>query len=292
MALSMDISLSNNCLAFGDENSAISVFSKTGMEHPVFNMCPRETEFPDPLPSFPHMDIDNPKAIYSSIPLPHLPPDQNSYASDNWPLRFMKETYRPVPEVNPQLLELMKIVGTIGYAPNNCNMKRNFIQEYFKSREKEVNESDLHLDSKDSSIAIKSSIPKRYKKTEIKIGRMGQDDFDFDQYNKTSFCGLEASLPNSYCNAMLQTLYFTEKLRVIILNHFCSKESCLACELSYLFHMLDSGHGIPCQPVIILFPVIIILFPSQGQLPESSADHSRNICTGSNLLRSVINVQG
>ena len=254
MALSMDISLSNQCLGFGDENSTISVFSKADLvEQPVFNVCPRETEFADHLPSFPHMDIDDPKAIYSSIPLPHLPPDQTSYASDNWPVRFMKEAYRPVPEVNPQLLELMKIVGTIGYAPNNCNMKRNFIPEYYKKNERETHHDyDQGHDNKDAAAALKSSVPKRYKKTEIKIGKMGQDDFDFDQYNKTSFCGLEASLPNSYCNAMLQTLYFTEKLRIIILNHFCSRESCLACELSYLFHMLDSGHGIPCQPANFL----------------------------------------
>merc|ERR1719383_296930 len=51
---------------------------------------------------------------------------------------------------------------------------------------------------------------------------------------------------------MLQVLYFTEKLRVVLLNHFCSRESCLACELSYLFHMLDTGQGMPCQPANFL----------------------------------------
>ena len=252
MSLSMDISLSNQCLAFGDENSGISVFSRAGVEQPVFNLCPRETEFADHLPTYPHMDIDDPKAIYSCVPLPHLPPDQTSYASDNWPLRFLKEVYRPIPEVNPQLLEAMKMVGTIGYAPNNCSLKRNCIPEYFKSTERESQDHENNVDTKDSTAAYKSSVPRRYKKTEIKIGKMGQDDFDFDQYNKTSFCGLEASLPNSYCNAMLQVLYFTDKLRIIILNHFCSRESCLACELSYLFHMLDLGHGIPCQPANFL----------------------------------------
>ena len=86
----------------------------------------------------------------------------------------LQEAYRPVPEVNPQLLELMKVVGTIGYAPNNCNMKRNFIPEYFKRNERETHDHDHSNDNKDAAAALKSSVPKRYKKTEIKIGKMGQ----------------------------------------------------------------------------------------------------------------------
>ena len=34
------------------------------------------------------MRVDDVNAIYSSIPLPHLPPDQTTYASDNWPERY------------------------------------------------------------------------------------------------------------------------------------------------------------------------------------------------------------
>ena len=98
----------------------------------------------------------------------------------------------------------MKMVGTIGYAPNIGNKKRN-VMEYNlkKNQDKENIDSNDPSQGKDKD-TYKSSVPKRYKKNDIKLGKMGQDDFDFDHYNKTSFCGLEASLPNSYCNAMLQ----------------------------------------------------------------------------------------
>ena len=69
-------------------------------------------------------------------------------------------------------------------------------------------------------------------------------------YNKTAYSGLEIHISNAYANSLLQILHFTPLLRNYTLQHTataCVDDSCLLCELGFLFDMLEKAEGSICQ---------------------------------------------
>jgi len=93
-------------------------------------------------------------------------------------------------------------------------------------------------------------VPKYYRKVEIKYSRFGVEDFDFGYYNRTRYSGLETDIINSYTNALLQALHYTEPIRAVAKAHICidcQKENCLLCEAGFLFRMLEDAKGTNCQ---------------------------------------------
>uniref|UniRef100_A0A8C7QXX1 Poly(A) specific ribonuclease subunit PAN2 n=1 Tax=Oncorhynchus mykiss TaxID=8022 RepID=A0A8C7QXX1_ONCMY len=148
---------------------------------------------------------------------------------------------RRAPPVDPEILHTMKTVGFIGYIPNPRTRPRNQVCQ--SSTNSGVPESPIGRDEEPHLYMVH----KKYRKVTIKYSKLGLEDFDFKHYNRTLFAGLEPHIPNAYCNCMIQVLYFLEPIRCLVQNHLRQKEFCLACELGFLFHMLDLSRGDPCQ---------------------------------------------
>ena len=87
------------------------------------------------------------------------------------------------------------------------------------------------------------NVGSKYKKVEVTYNKQGIEEIDYRMFNKTVFVALESLVPNAYCNALVQMLFFMEPLRCTLLSHLCEREFCLSCELGFLFSILDKQKG-------------------------------------------------
>uniref|UniRef100_A0A673MT62 PAN2-PAN3 deadenylation complex catalytic subunit PAN2 n=1 Tax=Sinocyclocheilus rhinocerous TaxID=307959 RepID=A0A673MT62_9TELE len=246
LLMSFDVSSSKQALSFGDSGGCVHLWSSA--PEVSFNSYSRETELALPclVDSLPQLDWNHELMPLSLLPMPLT--STEPLLSD-WPTSLITPSPRRAPLVDPEILRTMKTVGFIGYAPNPRTRPRNQVPYKIKDIELEydsynqVPESPIGRDEEPHLYMV----PKKYRKVTIKYSKLGLEDFDFKHYNRTLFAGLEPHIPNAYCNCMIQVLYFLEPVRYLVQNHLCQKEFCLACELGFLFHMLDLSRGDPCQ---------------------------------------------
>ncbi|KAL8941516.1 MAG: hypothetical protein Q9216_002198 [Gyalolechia sp. 2 TL-2023] len=125
--------------------------------------------------------------------------------------------------------------------------------------------------------SVKAEVPAMYRLMEIKYSRYGVDDFDFGYYNKTQHSGLETHITNSYLNPLLQLFKYTPLFRNLTLHHTassCLAESCLLCELGYLFDMLEKAEGQKCHATNFLKAFGSLGEAAKLQLTEETSPQS------------------
>ncbi|KAH0559633.1 hypothetical protein GP486_003846 [Trichoglossum hirsutum] len=263
----LELASSGDALALADADCSIHLWGSP--EKLRFSEFSNPTELPDVPASLPPIEWTAETPL-SSIGLPYY----REQLLSAWPSHLIFEVGSPPAKIDPDILSSMTSTDFGGWAPNPRKTRRNqventriiekasvplmapkFLSE--KARESVVNSKDERRASDvgdalgDASIGgLKADVPAMYRNVEIKYSKFGVDDFDFEFYNKTKYSGLETHIANSYSNPLLQLFKFTPLLRNLALQHTatnCLTETCLLCEMGFLFDMLDKAGGQNCQ---------------------------------------------
>ncbi|KAJ1912454.1 poly(A)-specific ribonuclease [Mycoemilia scoparia] len=280
----MDVSGTGDVIAFGDNQGLLHLWSAT--DHPSLNASPTDPPMPTKtdtpaytnhptLVSDPHFSLSNYPIYASSDPPLSAPKRFECY-----------DVAKPPIMIDPAILGSMQITDFVGYAKNPRTSKRNqspycsnwrrqwemgtfggigpqqhtdTAAPLFRSQKQRdkrsssfrgMGDPENRSRSQSNSRSHTGIVPLHLQKVKIQYSKFGIDDFDFAYYNMTKYGGLESDVHNSYCNALLQVLYYTNGLRELACAHCmitCSIENCLLCDLGFLFFSLKHSNGRNCH---------------------------------------------
>jgi PAB-dependent poly(A)-specific ribonuclease subunit 2 len=270
--LGIDISPSGEALAINDAECSIHLWGSPSKIH--FNEMSKEVEFADVVPRPPPLDW-SPDTPLNIIGMPYY----RDRLLSAWPSHLMFEVGSPPAPIDQSLIPYLRPAEMGHYAPNPKKTRRyqventralttaepaliapKFLSEKAREQSKFKSEASVS-DTAEALAGAKLNVEAeddpllKYSNVEIKYSRFGVDDFDFRFYNQTTFSGLETHIANSFTNALLQLLKFIPLVRNLALHHAastCIYETCLLCEMGYLFDMLEKANGQNCQATNLL----------------------------------------
>ncbi|KAJ3219092.1 poly(A)-specific ribonuclease [Dinochytrium kinnereticum] len=271
---SADVSGTGEIIAFGSSIGSVSQWVEK--DSAKVNAYSRNTEFPDSVITPMNLEPNDLNPL-STVGLPYFDRPLLSV----WPTYMLSSTGKPAPRIPPDILSQVKLIDFVGYAQNPGTFRRNQAVTNSQRPYKAVDEPKFRSEQERESLNSRmrslsgndyqdtsqqadstdfgsiqgltfgsNSVPKFYRPVQIKYSKFGIEDFDFGFYNKTVYGGLETDISNSYCNAILQTLFFCQPISKLAKFHIktdCPKEFCLCCELGFLFRMLEDSQGANCQ---------------------------------------------
>ncbi|KAJ8326211.1 poly(A)-specific ribonuclease [Batrachochytrium dendrobatidis] len=273
MISSMDISSNSDAFAVGDTTNSCAVFSTH--ETIRYNPYSRQSEYRSMFVDKSTVEIGDDTPL-SAVGMPRY----TSELLSAWPNSLLINVGRPQPRIPPEVLKNVKMSDFVGYVQDmplkrNQNLimsirastptcaspglsgpkfrsqqQRDRLHRKFKTEGHSAKSSLKSPETNDPSLQESEISEYHWHKIEIKYSKFGVEDFDFEYYNHTVYGGLETHIQNSYCNPLLQILFFNRPLCELVKSHIrtaCMKDLCLACELGFLFRMLEDSKGANCQ---------------------------------------------
>ncbi|KAF9875948.1 pab-dependent poly -specific ribonuclease subunit [Colletotrichum karsti] len=267
-----EIAPSGEALALADAEYNIHIWGSPSKVH--FVDFASQTEFATPEGPLPTIEWTAETPL-NSIGTPHY----RETLLSAWP-ELISDVGAPPTKPDPQFLATLKATEFGMYGRNTRGLRRNQVEDtrnldkasasgilapkFLSEKAREFAKTPIFGDEDKADAATllqmeidpsKAECPPMYRNVEIKYSKFGVDDFDFGFYNRTQYSGLEIHIANSYANSLLQIMHFTPMIRNIALQHAataCVEETCLLCELGFLFDMLQKADGSICQATNML----------------------------------------
>ncbi|CAO4369998.1 unnamed protein product [Caenorhabditis nigoni] len=246
---SFDYSSTKNFLAVGNSMGMVNLF--TDRDQPLVNENSKDTIFALP-PVQPPVSfvIDDVSHSVGSIPIPFPQEDLVS----NWPSELTQIVHRPRKPPSE-----MKNAKSIHYALQitnpriHTNLKLFNIVPYFLDHEFIEIPSDQKVMESPIPVSIeKVKVSKLYKKRAPPViqganrrRKTTDDTVECYKWNVIRHVTMQSThAMNLVANAVVQVVYYMTSLRNIVLQHICLNDSCITCELHFLFTAFPSKIGL------------------------------------------------
>lgn len=286
-----DIAPSGEAVALADKDSTIRLWGSVNKMH--FAEVPTPIEWADPETPTPDVDWDD-KTPLSTVGMPYY----REVLLSAWPSEALYEVGATPARDDPQFLASLQRRDWGLYGKNTRGMRRNQLEDtrrlqntkefglinkpkFLSEQAREIahspagtpapeevpNDPLSEITNNRTLESHKVSVPELYQSIDIQYSKFGIDDFDFGFYNKTAYAGLQNHIVHCYANALLQVMFFTPALRNIALHHTASRcfdETCLLCELGFLFDMLSKAGAAPCHASNLL--KVVSYYPQAANL--------------------------
>lgn len=252
--LSFAISSSGDFIAIGGGRGILRL--ETASKHATVNLmsAPHSRPLCNPSPSVSLREGDHFHMVAQH-------PSITGRLLSDWDPSTIIDVGRPPRIVDESILRSLKRAEFIGHAPNpeyRDSLERGLAaRRILRLRNARVERSAdtaplVHLEGHNNVSAYSEpmmGLPVIYRFVEIKRPGKRFEEFNFGLYNYSKFAGLENGITNSYCNALLQVLYFQPGMRQALLERQPdpSQEINLLDEMGFLFRMLADGPSTPCQ---------------------------------------------